>query len=102
MNIFNTIDIKTAIYKIDINHALVLDIRDKESFDSGHIDGALNLSNDNIDDFISNTKKDKSLIVYCYHGNSSQKAAEFLASHGFIDVYSLDGGYEEWKTKNIK
>ena len=98
---FKRIDIKTAIHKIDINHALVLDIRDKESFNSGHIDGAFNLSNDNIDHFISNTKKDQSLIVCCYHGNSSQKAAKFLSSHGFVDVYSLDGGYEEWKNNNI-
>ena len=97
---FKRIDIKIAIHKIDINHALVLDIRDKESFNSGHIDGAFNLSNDNIDDFISNTKKDQSLIVCCYHGNSSQKAAKFLSSHGFVDVYSLDGGYEEWKNNS--
>ena len=53
----------------------------------------------NIDDFVSNTKKDKSLIVYCYHGNSSQSAAEFLVKSGFNDVYSLDGGYEAWEIR---
>ena len=38
----------------------------------------------------------KCIIVYCYHGNSSQDVANFLTSHGFTDVYSLKGGYEEW------
>ena len=101
MSRYTRIDYNKALDKINESDTLVIDIRDKESFDRGHIDGALNLSNDNIENFISKTNKEKSLIVCCYHGNSSQKAAEFLVNQGFLDVYSLDGGYEEWKNKKI-
>ena len=99
MEKFERIDIKSAISKINKGDILILDIRDKDSFNSGHINGAINLSDGNINDFISDTKKDESILVYCYHGNSSQNAAKFLVKCGFNKVYSLDGGYEAWKNK---
>lgn len=37
-------------------------------------------------------------MVVCYHGNSSQSAAAYLVSQGFSDVYSLDGGFELWRS----
>ena len=74
----------------------------KDSFDQGHIDGALNLSNNNIDNFVSDTEKNQSIIVCCHHGNSSQRAAQFLTDRGFKNVYSLNGGYEQWKSQENK
>jgi thiosulfate sulfurtransferase len=35
-------------------------------------------------------------LVYCYHGHSSQSAAEHFVENGFANVYSLDGGYTAW------
>ena len=96
---FKKIDIHSAISRMNEGEITIVDIRDKESFKLGHIHGAINLSNSNIDDFICNTRKDKSIIVCCYHGNSSQSAAEFLVKSGFNDVYSLDGGYEAWEIR---
>jgi len=54
------------------------------------------VNGDNIDDFIAKTDKDTTVIVYCYHGNSSQNAAQFIAEQGFPKVYSMDGGFELW------
>ena len=102
MNTFKRIDIDSAILKINNNDFVIVDIRDKKSFEIEHINGAMNLSNSNINDFIINTQKEKSILVYCYHGNSSQSAAQYLVNNGFNDVYSLDGGYEVWKTQNNK
>ena len=78
---------------------LNVDIRDQKSFNTGHINGAIHLSNNNFDKFVNSTDKSNTIIVYCYHGNSSQKAAQLLINFGFLNVYSLNGGYEEWKTK---
>ena len=36
------------------------------------------------------------VIVCCYHGISSQQAAQFLIHQGFEEVYSLDGGFAAW------
>ncbi|MGL5628515.1 MAG: rhodanese-like domain-containing protein, partial [Plesiomonas shigelloides] len=37
------------------------------------------------------------VIVMCYHGNSSQGAAQYLVNQGFDEVYSLNGGFEAWR-----
>jgi len=39
-------------------------------------------------------------VVVCYHGHSSQPAAQYFAAQGFEDVYSMDGGFEVWKLNN--
>jgi thiosulfate sulfurtransferase len=76
----------------------IIDIRDGLSYDNGHIEHAIQLNSSNADNFINNTPIDTPIIIYCYHGNSSQSAGQFLAEQGFKEVYSLDGGYELWKT----
>ncbi|MCW8886681.1 MAG: thiosulfate sulfurtransferase GlpE [Motiliproteus sp.] len=77
--------------------AALADIRDPDSFSRGHIKGAQHLANTNIQDFLEQGDPDQPLVVYCYHGNSSQPAAQFLYEKGFEEVYSLDGGFEVWQ-----
>ena len=78
--------------------AVVVDIRDQPTYAAAHIAGAKHLDNVNIADFIRAADLDAPLIVACYHGNSSQSAAAYLISQGFSDVYSMDGGFELWRT----
>ncbi|RJG12277.1 thiosulfate sulfurtransferase GlpE [Pseudomonas cavernicola] len=78
--------------------AVVVDIRDPQSFALGHISGSRHLDNHSLHDFIAKADLDKPLIVTCYHGNSSQSAAAYLVNQGFSEVYSLDGGFELWRT----
>jgi thiosulfate sulfurtransferase len=78
--------------------AVVVDIRDPQSFALGHISGSHHLDNYSLSDFIAKADFDKPLIVTCYHGNSSQGAAAYLAHQGFSEVYSLDGGFELWRS----
>jgi thiosulfate sulfurtransferase len=77
--------------------AVVVDIRDQQTFENSHITDSLHLDNHSLADFIANADLDKPLVVVCYHGNSSQSAAAYLAGQGFSDVYSMDGGFELWR-----
>lgn len=77
--------------------AVVVDIRDPQAYAAGHIKNATHLDNHSLHDFIAKADLDVPLIVACYHGNSSQSAAAYLASQGFSEVYSLDGGFELWR-----
>ena len=43
------------------------------------------------------TDRQQALVVYCYHGHSSQGASDYLAEQGFSSVVSLDGGFEHWR-----
>lgn len=77
----------------------LLDIRDPASFAADHIDQAIHTSNDNVEEIVASADKQQPLVIYCYHGNSSQGAADYFYSLGFHQSYSVDGGFEEWKLK---
>lgn len=95
MTAFKHINISDAADRL--NEFSIVDIRDPQSFSSGHMPEALNLNNDNFVQFLESTPKDKAVLVVCYHGVSSQQAANVIAEQGYEDVYSLDGGFESWK-----
>ena len=97
MSDFKRIDPATA-HDLRAKGAVVVDIRDPHSFAGGHIPGARHLDNHSLADFIAGADMDAPLLVICYHGNSSQGAAALLAHQGFAEVYSIDGGFELWRS----
>lgn len=96
---FERISTDQANEKITQGDVNIVDIRDAMSFNNGHLVDAELLDNNSIEGFIDNADKALPLIVYCYHGNSSQNAAQFFSERGFAEVYSMDGGFELWKTQ---
>ena len=76
---------------------ILIDIRDPQSFVTGHIPGAVLIDNSNVQQFIAEADRTKPLVVCCYHGNMSQGAADYFSEQGFAETYSLDGGYEAWR-----
>ncbi|MBE0508187.1 MAG: thiosulfate sulfurtransferase GlpE [Marinospirillum sp.] len=95
---FKIIQAQQACELMDQGKVTFVDIRDPQSFDSAHIKNACRLDNANVQDFVQQTDKSQPVVVCCYHGMSSQSAAQFLVDQGFKEVYSLDGGFEFWKT----
>lgn len=76
---------------------VVVDIRDETSFANGRIIDALHLTNESLANFLREADPDVPVVVCCYHGHSSQQAAQFLVSQDFTQVYSLDGGFTQWQ-----
>jgi thiosulfate sulfurtransferase len=79
--------------------AIFIDIRDPQSYEASHIEGADNIGDHNINDFVSKTDKSQPVIIYCYHGNSSLGAVGYLKEQGFSEVWSMVGGFEAWRDK---
>ena len=98
MDSVNEIEVQKVKEIMKNGSATIVDIRDSASFQSGHIPNAIHLSDDTIQQFISNTDKMKPLVVYCYHGISSQGAAAYFSEQGFREVSSMTGGFEIWKS----
>lgn len=94
---FTRISIDEVDTKLQSGAVTLADIRDPASYARGHLANATHLSNQNLAEFIEEADKSLPLVVYCYHGNSSQGAAQYLSNQGFKDVYSMDGGFEAWK-----
>jgi rhodanese-related sulfurtransferase len=78
---------------------VILDVRDAQSYQKGHIDGAQNVSTRNLGDVVSATSKAAPVVIYCYKGNASQEYSKILCDFGFKDVSSLDGGFEAWSKR---
>lgn len=101
MSAFQHLSVNQLIHLQQENNQLqVVDIRDTASFEAGHIPHSTNLTNENLATFIGDADMDKPLVVVCYHGISSQNAAQYLNEQGFDDVYSLDGGFQAWRDAN--
>lgn len=98
MNTFRTISAAGAQTLLAAPDTQLIDIRDSSSFEAGHIERAVRIDNDNVGNFIATANKSAPLIVCCYHGISSQNAAQFFVEEGFAEVYSLSGGFEGWKS----
>ena len=84
--------------KIEMEGINLIDIRDPDSYAGSHIPGAIQLiDKQKADDFILKSDKKKPLVVYCYHGISSQGVAAYFSEQGFSEVYSLSGGFESYR-----
>ena len=93
---FYRISIKDAKDLLSKDDLILIDIRDYNSFKNGHIDNAIHVEDLNIQNFLKEKDKNDTILIYCYHGNSSQSVANFFSQHGFKNVFSMDEGYEGW------
>lgn len=73
---------------------LIVDVRTSGEFETGHIEGALNIDVGlpNFKEEIDRLDKNKKYLVYCRSGNRSKFAGRIMESLGFKEVYDLDGG----------
>ena len=77
---------------------VLLDVRTKDEFDAGHIDGAIQL------DFYSpifaqklnELDKNKNYLIYCRSGNRSGQTLQLMKQLGFKNVYNLQYGIKSW------
>ena len=74
--------------------AIIIDVRTKEEYDSGHIKDAINVPLDVIDTI--SYDKDKLIIVYCATGVRSLQAFNELKELGYTNIYNIDGGLLNW------
>ena len=70
--------------------AIILDVRSKEEFKSGHIPGSKNIPLPNLNAKLAEIKKwNKPVIACCASGNRSGRAVGILKNQG---VESINGG----------
>lgn len=85
--------------------SLLLDVRPKDEFQAGHVDGAINIPLNNLSNQLDQLPKDQQIIVYC-RGRlcaNSNLATQQLNQHGYNAV-SLNSSVQDWRdhyTTNI-
>ena len=78
--------------------AVVLDVREQNEYDTGHVPGAVLLPVGSItEQTAADVVADKTtvVLVYCRSGSRSKKAAQKLADLGYTNVYEF-GGILSW------
>ena len=78
--------------------AVILDVREQNEFDAGHIEGAVLLPVGTISEESAAAllpDKETTVLVYCRSGNRSKQAAKALAELGYTQIYEF-GGINDW------
>ncbi len=75
---------------------ILIDLRSKADYETGHIDRALHADGSTLEKLIVQLPKNTPLLFYCYHGQASLIQGKMFLDFGFMEVYSLNGGYHGW------
>ncbi|NJO61554.1 MAG: rhodanese-like domain-containing protein [Richelia sp. RM2_1_2] len=76
----------------------ILDVRDRQTYNEGHIMGALPMIMDGLGDTAAQSlAKSRDIYVYGASDTDSAQAAQALRSKGFENVSELKGGLSAWK-----
>lgn len=83
--------------------ATVLDLRPRQAYAEGHINGARHFEPGQILKGTETLKryKDRPLIIYCDRGNTAAAAVRTLSRQGFTKVFNLRGGLAAWRAENL-
>ena len=97
-NTYRQISQEEAREMMDGQDVLILDVREQDEFDAGHIPGAVLLSVGSITEESAGDvipDKDSVVLVYCRSGNRSKTASQALADLGYTNIYEF-GGISTW------
>jgi molybdopterin/thiamine biosynthesis adenylyltransferase/rhodanese-related sulfurtransferase len=83
--------------------ATLVDVREKEEYRDGHLDGAISLPRGFLEIRAEETLRDKDapIIAYCAGGTRSLIAARTLKEMGYSNVVSMTGGFTAWKNAGM-
>ncbi|EGO5241361.1 rhodanese-like domain-containing protein [Enterococcus faecalis] len=86
-------------FKEKMRKAQVIDVREKDTFDAGHILGARSMPYSMLKTTIGSLRKDQPVYLYDQKKALSIRAANLLRKNGYTDIYILKGGYDGWTGK---
>ncbi|MCH9798337.1 MAG: rhodanese-like domain-containing protein [Betaproteobacteria bacterium] len=84
--------------------AVIVDVREQAEWDEQHIDGAIFIPLNQVENRMSELTqyKDSPIIVQCRSGRRSNIAGAKLIDAGFTKVYNLEGGILAWDKQGLE
>jgi phage shock protein E len=85
--------------KLHVDGAVLLDIRDKEEHDAGHIAGSLNISRGKLEMLVESKIPQLGTVIICYCNafNRGALSADTLRSMGYINATFIAGGLNAFR-----
>src|SRR5712691_8049515 len=92
-----------AAAKLNSGEAVIVDVRDKDEWDEGHIPGAIHMSRGTIELDIEEKVPETNAMIICHCGVvvNSAPATESLQKMGYKNVRSMAGGFKAWKAAGL-
>lgn len=96
-------EISISEYRALPSDYLLIDVREDNEWTAGHAKGATHLSRGIIERDIETSvpAKETKIVLYCGGGYRSALAAESLGKMGYVNVWSLDGGWRAWNQAEL-
>jgi molybdopterin/thiamine biosynthesis adenylyltransferase/rhodanese-related sulfurtransferase len=93
------VDAVRAREVIENDDPVIVDVREQDEWDEGHIPGAIHIPRGYLESRIEGAAPDRSrqILLYCSAGNRSAFAAKTLQDLGYDESVSLAGGFTDWK-----
>ena len=85
------------------NDLIVLDVRERDQFDAGHLPGAMLLPRGQLELRVNDAFPDPTvrIVAVCEFGKISTLAAATLRSLGYMRAAALDGGMKSWREAGL-
>lgn len=88
-----------AVTKMNNGNTVVIDVREHDEFNKGHIETAVNLPLSKIKEHTGNldTYKNNQVLIICQDGTRSSTAGKIITKAGLKDVFVITGGMQSWQ-----
>ena len=85
-------DLKTKL----LQGAILIDVRSNQEYREGHLQGAINIPDFEINNRVQREipKKNQLIVLYCQYGGRSKNAMMTMKKMGYTNVYNLYGGLD--------
>lgn len=94
---YGDLTVEEAKSLIESNSSIVIvDVRTREEYDSGHIEGAVLIPVSELEDRLNELSKEDELFIYCRTGNRSTNSVNILKANGYTKIFHLKDGITAW------
>ncbi len=87
--------------EFDKDNMIVIDVRKPGEYSAEHVEEALNIPLDYINENLAEFPKDRDFIIHCGGGYRSMTAATILKSRGWENFREVEGGYDAIKLMDV-
>ena len=98
-NMRNVTSLPEEEFKKNLRKVQLIDLREKEKYEYGHIMGARNIPMMNFSMKMNSLRKDQPIYLYDQNGRLPIRAAKMLRKKGYTDIYMLKNGISKWTGK---